>query len=127
MQRAKLISLFVGLSMLTAPALLGLRQAQATPGLDVVRFKVGCVNRIARKPKRARCVACVHRGGHFHKRGARPGFCHIRPVHGVIYTKPGCVARIGRKQKRNRCLVCIHRGGTFQKMGVHPGYCNQRR
>jgi len=114
-------------SMMILPSMLGANEAQASPGLDVVRHKGGCVSRIARLPKRARCVACIQHGGHFHKRGGRPGFCHVKPVHGVIYTKPGCATRIGRAHKRNRCMVCVHHGGAFQKMGVHRGYCNLRR
>ena len=114
-------------ALLIVPSLLGDSEAHASPGLDVVRFKVGCVKRIARQPKRARCVSCIQRGGHFHKRGGGVGFCHAKPAQGVIYTRPGCAARVGRPAKRERCMVCVHHGGAFQKMGVHRGYCNPRR
>lgn len=113
--------------MLVLPSLLGVNQVSANPGLDVVRHKGGCVGRIARLPKRARCVTCIQRGGHFHKRGGGIGFCHVKPVHGVIYTKYGCATRVARPEKRTRCMVCVHHRGTFQKMGLHRGYCNLRR
>ncbi len=115
------------LSMLVLPSLLGASRAEASPGVDVVRHKGGCVARIARKGKRARCVACIQRGGHFHKRGGGVGFCHARPRQGVIYTKAGCATRVGRPAKRKRCMVCVHHGGAFQKMGWHRGYCNLRK
>ncbi|MCA9666959.1 MAG: hypothetical protein KC503_15275 [Myxococcales bacterium] len=121
--KASLIT-FTAFALVAGPLV---QTARATPGPGVVRTAAGCRGRIVRRPKRMRCVACVARGGHFHKAGARIGFCHIRPVHGVVYTVPGCRRRALRVGKRRRCAVCVRAGGLFHLMGVRPGYCNPRR
>jgi hypothetical protein len=49
---------------------------EAHPRPNAIRRPGGCQRRIARPRKQQRCVACVQGGGHFHKGGRGPGFCH---------------------------------------------------
>ena len=101
--------------------------AWATPGPGVIRLKAGCVAKVARPKKRVRCVACIKKGGHFHKRGGKAGFCHWRPKDGVIHGKGGCKTRIVKPGKKARCKACVAKGGWFHKMGGKRGYCNPRK
>lgn len=93
------------------------------PPPDIIRAEAGCVSRVARPQKRGRCIACVHRGGVFHKQGGGAGFCRGGAVKRLIHAEPGCVARIGRLPKRQRCISCVRRRGVFHKRGAAHGLC----
>ena len=93
------------------------------PVVGMIRAEAGCISRIGRLPKRQRCIACVHRGGVFHKQGGSRGFCKGGAALNQIRTGPGCAARIGRVPKRQRCMVCVRRGGVFHKQGAAAGFC----
>jgi hypothetical protein len=121
---AKATGLLAGV-VLAGVALLG-SFARATPGRDIIRNERGCSG-LTLNTKMIRCMACIRRGGHFHKQGGESGYCHIRPEQGVIHTKAGCIARLASREKRRSCLGCIGRGGLFHLMGVEEGYCNPRR
>lgn len=54
----------------------GIRVAAAHDQPDTIRTEAGCKVRVHRWIKEDRCIACIKRGGHFHKRGAATGFCH---------------------------------------------------
>ncbi len=103
--------------------------APLAPKGVIVRTRPGCVTHIGRVHKRRRCVACVRRGGAFHRQGGAAGFCEVRkpapppPAAGPIRAEPGCVARIGRVNKRRRCIACVRRGGVFHKRGAAHGFC----
>jgi len=106
--------------------------ALADPAPDAVRSAAGCRGRIVHLPKRRRCVACVARGHHFHKRGAAAGLCHkpgrLSPaakavVANRVRTVGGCASRIARLPKRRRCIACVKRGHVFQKQAGGAGFC----
>jgi hypothetical protein len=105
--------------------------AAAAVVATAIRHPVGCKTRIARLPKRQRCIACVNRGFVFQRQGAAAGFCRkpgAAPVAATvaataIRTPAGCRTRIARLPKRQRCVACVRRGQIFQKQGTNPGFC----
>lgn len=106
--------------------------ALADPAPDAIRTPEGCQRRIVSDSKRLRCIACVKRGFHFHKRGAAGGFCHkpgrLSPatkavVADRIRTVKGCEMRVTRLPKRKRCVACVESGRVFQKQGAAAGFC----
>ncbi|MBW2734248.1 MAG: hypothetical protein JRH20_17810, partial [Deltaproteobacteria bacterium] len=118
-----------------------------------IRSAADCQSRIGNFNKRARCMACVNRGGIFKKQGhKRPGLCkHSRPaarpappppprrppvtvapphrrrgVHGsaIVRSVSACLGGISRPGKRDRCRRCIRSGGLFhRRSGRGHGFC----
>jgi len=110
--------------------------AAALVAVDAVRTVEGCNKRIAKRPKRERCVVCVKSGRLFQQQGAGvgagEGFC--RPAPGpaaaavavaatAIRTPKGCEGRIVRLPKRKRCMACVAKGHVFQQQGAGAGFC----
>ena len=97
------------------------------PAAGPIRVKPECVARIGRPAKRGRCIACVRRGGVFHKRRGSAGFCAEpvapAPARGFIRSVHDCRTRIGRRSKQRRCIACVRRGGRFLKQGAAHGLC----
>jgi hypothetical protein len=112
---------------------LDLQQAPAHPTPGAIRTAAGCKSRIARLPKRKRCLACIARGKHhFHKAGAAAGFCHrngapvpaaAAPAAVAIRTAAGCQRRIARLPERKRCVECVKSGRVFQRQAGGEGFC----
>ena len=106
------------------------RAGVVAPAPHIIRAAAGCHARIGRLGKRQRCVACVRRGGVFHKQGAAAGFCRggapLVNKGVVITTSPACVAHIGRPNKRRRCQACVIRGMVFHRQGGAAGFCRPR-
>lgn len=111
----------------------------AVVAADTIHLVGGCRKRLARLPKRKRCIACVNLGMVFQSQGTGAGFCRdkVPPkaagravtavvVADTIHTQPGCRKRLARAAKIRRCRACIKSGMVFQSQGAGVGFCRDK-
>lgn len=109
------------------------RRAATPPPPPVKIYSASdCGRFIARAGKRARCIRCTSKRGHFVTQGRGTGFCRGAaapppPRRDTVHSVPGCQSRVGRIPKRKRCVHCVRSGGVFHKQGAGTGFCRGGR
>lgn len=103
--------------------------AEPPPPVGDIDTPAECHARVGIPEKRAACVACVERGGVFHKWERAAGTCHLaaaerRGLPPDIATVDGCRTRVAVPGKRADCVACVERGGVFMKWETAAGTCH---